>query len=63
METLRNSTSLLDRLLSGEIVSCPECSNGKIKPFNPRFSAKDNHSFVCNQCGMTIHWDPVVEIE
>ena len=63
MGTSRNSTSLLNSLLSGEKVSCPECNKGLLLPFNPDYSPKENHSFVCNSCGMIVHWDPVVEIK
>ena len=61
METFKTSKSLIERLLDGEEITCQICHKGIYRPFNPRF--KINHSFVCDQCGSHIHWDPVVEID
>ena len=61
METNRNSTLFLDRLLSGEEVKCNICKKGIYKPFNPE--CEINHYFICNNCGSRFHWDPVVDIE
>ena len=61
METLNSSTSLVSRLLLGEEVKCDECKKGIYRPLNP--NCKINHSFVCDVCGSTYHWDPVIEID
>lgn len=61
METFETSKSLISRLLDGEKITCFACHKGIYRPFNPAF--KINHSFVCDCCGDSIHWDPVVEIE
>ena len=52
---------LLSRLLSGEEVRCDECNKGIYRPLNPKCEV--NHCFVCDVCGSTYHWDPVIEID
>ena len=61
METLASSTSLTSRLLSGEEIKCNKCKKGIYRPLNP--DHKVNHWFVCDVCGNTYHWDPVIEID
>ncbi len=55
------SKSLIDRLLDGEKVICEACVKSYYKPLNP--DAKVNHYYKCPECGNTIHFDPVVDID
>lgn len=61
MDTSKKYISLSSRLIQGEEVVCEKCGKGIYRPFNPRF--KINHVYVCDNCGDSVHWDPVVDIE
>ena len=61
MGTYQNSTLSVDALLRGDKVACRECGKGCYQPLNPSY--KVNHYFVCDHCGSSFHWDPVVNIE
>lgn len=58
---MKESKSLMSRLLKGEQVICKQCGKGVYKPFKP--NAKVNHYYICDNCGAQVHWDPVVDIE
>ena len=61
METTRSSISCVEALLEGKDMLCTKCKQGHYRPFNPKFEI--NHSFVCDICGNSIHWDPVVDVD
>lgn len=61
METMKKSTSLISRLNGGEKVICTECRKGIYRPFNPK--SKINHSYICDNCGAHVQWEPAVEVE
>lgn len=63
METTHNLTSCVGDLLDGKEVLCRKCGKGHYHPFNPKFPAKENHDFVCDNCGANIHWDPPIDID
>lgn len=61
METTLKYDYMIERLNAGELVKCKSCGKGIYRPFNP--DAKINHSYVCDNCGANVHWDPVVEVK
>ncbi len=52
----RGGVPLFD-VIQGKEVLCVACKKGYYRPFNPAF--KINHSFICDNCGDRVHWDPI----
>ena len=48
-------------LLRGQTVKCQKCKCGVYRPVNP--DAVKNHYFVCDNCGTTVHFEPIVEVD
>lgn len=61
METIPKYDFMIERLSSGEKITCKKCGKGIYRPFNPEF--KDNHCYICDNCGDSYHWDPAVEVK
>lgn len=60
MESLNNSISYASRVYSGEEVVCPTCEIGIMRPVNKNVPIKDNHCFICDNCGEALNIDPVI---
>ena len=61
MESQYNSIYV--HLLKGEIVRCPKCKSGEVKPYN---TTPDKASyFQCSnkKCDFFLHIDPMIEVE
>lgn len=58
---IMSSLTLLDKMLSGEKVTCPKCHKGFMIPTFPNHKKKID--FHCNQCGYKIHFDHAIEVK
>lgn len=57
---VRGSNDLMERLLSGETVTCPKCGKGIFRA-NCKEGFTDYlkcHAFSCDNCDLHIHWTP-----
>lgn len=61
MENTLKYDFMIERLTAGESVVCKKCGQGIYKPFNP--DSKINHAYICDNCGDTVHWDPLIVVE
>ena len=61
MEISNSLTSLSEKLIQGEKVTCLKCKQGIYVPQNKE--CKVNHYYRCDACGDTIILEPNVEIE
>ncbi len=53
--------SILDRLMNGDKVDCPQCHEAIIEPFGT--TADKAHSFICPNCDYTVRYTPAINIE
>ncbi len=62
MGTSQNSISSAstEELMKGKVL-CRQCKKGHYKTLDPK--GRDDHYFVCDNCGSILHRDPVVEID
>lgn len=58
---MNNSTSLRDRISSGEKVVCPKCERGIIVPTFP--DHKKHYDYKCDKCDYKVHFEPNVIVE
>ena len=61
MSSLTSSGDLSSRLQNGEKVECEYCHKGYYVKVHPK--AKIDHDYRCNNCGITIHFEPYVEVK
>lgn len=58
---IMNSSTLSVKTKEKDKVLCRVCKKGIMVPINP--AAKENHCFVCNNCGARANIDNNVEIK
>ena len=60
---MNNSNLSLTDLLSGKTVICDSCHKGKMVPINKTVPIKQNHGFVCDNCGEVLNITSAVTVE
>ena len=58
---MEENKTILDKLMNGETVMCPHCSEANIEPFGT--TADKAHSFICPHCDFTVRYTPAINIE
>ena len=62
LSSLEKEIIEIDSLKEGKSVTCKKCNKGHYYPFNCTDPSKA-HSFVCDNCGDTVRFEPVVDFD
>lgn len=52
-----------ERLYAGDDVYCLTCKKGIMKPSNPNYPLRQNHCFICDNCGERLNITPALTVE
>ena len=58
-----NKSRGYEGLYAGEEFLCEICKKGIMKPSNPDYPLKENHCFICDNCGERLNITPALTIE